>query len=175
MNYAFKNTPNNILKYKYVRLSTSNHSTDVLASSWSCEMRHAGMWDQRKYHVSACVCACMCGESTHPSSHLNKPERRSIPRWAPQRDASGFTALSFSLTCARSGETLAHLPDSLCANVCMTIAGLAASFLSRRDFCTPSSQPGKGSTPVILAGLSRLQRSVKPLHFCSGYVPLPSD
>lgn len=112
------------------------------------------------------------GEATHPSSHLNKPERRSIPRWASQQGASGFTSISFSLTRAKSQDPLAHLPDSLCVNVCMTIAGLAASLLSHKDlhslFWAWERKYTCNSTRTL-----KVTRSVKPLHFCSGSLPLP--
>jgi len=38
-----------------MRLSRPNPRIDVLARWCSCEMRHVGMWDHRKYHVSVCA------------------------------------------------------------------------------------------------------------------------
>lgn len=163
LNCPFKSLPNNIFNYKYYKV-------------W-VELISALMFWQDGVHVKwgmlgcgtrgSIMCRCVCeGEATHPSSHLNESERRSIPRWAPQQGASGFTCLSFSLTRARFQDPLAHLPDSLCANVCMTIAGLAASLLSHKDLHSLLWAWERKYTCNSTRTL-KVTRSVKPLRVCS--------
>lgn len=126
----------------------------------SCEMRHAGMWDQRKYHVSVCVCVKV-RQHTPPHTWISLNAAPS-PGELLSKAPLVLTSLSFSLTRAKSQDPLAHLPDSSCVNVCMTIASLLGHKDLHSLYWAWERKYTCNSTRTL-----KVTRSVKPLHFCS--------
>lgn len=85
----------------------------------------------------------------HPSGDLlNEAPLVSILRLSP---SSAPNLKTYSFTCLTHCES---------AKACMTIAGLTASLLSHKDLHSLSCEPGKGSTPVILAERSAKVRQL---------------